>query len=415
MVASISQFSRLLFLSLLVFVLTASVAAADEVVLHRFAERNDAHPSSPLVVGPDGDLYGVAAGAQSPGGAVFKMHRTPDGRWNETILHAFGATPNDGSFPEGGLTFDKAGNIYGTTEWGGAFKYGTVYKLTRNRNDNWNEKVLYSFINGSDGAMPASGVVFDQFGDLWGTTLNGGAWGTIFELLPTGGEWELDTIFDFNGSWSGANPFGQLRTDAHGNIWGTTADGGNGGGVVFEVSHSQYGWSVQIVYSFPNCCDASHPYYGPLVFDNSGNVYGASAGGGQYGYGAVFKLTETNGGWSETVVYSFLGQDDGAYPYGGLTFVDDNHLIGVTIDRGKKSFGTIFELIQTNNTWAATVLHSFDFVDGASASNALLRWSDRTLFGVTFAGGVPGCNLDGCGVFFELNDSTASPPEGYPK
>jgi uncharacterized repeat protein (TIGR03803 family) len=158
--------------------------------------------------------------------------------WYEKVLHSFNG--GDGANPAAGLIFDAAGNLYGTTTGGGTSGYGTVFELTPMGGGGWTETILYSFGNGTDGAIPYAGLIFDAAGNLYGTTFGGGPYGgagTVFELTPTaGGGWTETVLHSFNGG-DGANPVAGLIFDAAGNLYGTTTGGGTyGGGTAFELS-----------------------------------------------------------------------------------------------------------------------------------------------------------------------------------
>ncbi len=152
---------------------------------------------------------------------------TPQG--GETVLYNFSANGTDGFLPWASLIFDRAGNLYGTTTWGGTYGYGTVFELTPNGSGGWTETVLYNFTFGTDGAIPYAGVIFDSAGNLYGTTFDGGTYGngTVFELTPNGsGGWTETVLHSFSSGIDGANPYAGLILDRAGNLYGTTLDGG---------------------------------------------------------------------------------------------------------------------------------------------------------------------------------------------
>jgi len=290
-------------------------------------------------------------------GVVFELDK--DGR-KETVLHKFTGDP-DGYFPESLLVGDAAGNLYGTTYVGGN-GYGTVFKLDKAGK----ETILYDFTGGSDGCAPYPGVVRDATGNLYGVTLIGGAgfcnsgYGVVFMVDPSGNETVLHT---FSGS-DGANPISVLLFDKQGNLYGMTDNGGTsnacggGCGTVFELSPSGGGWSETVLYSFclqSGCADGKPPSRGPLVRDAKGNIYGTAEGGGASrncagGCGVVFKLDARG---KETVLHSFTGGADGAYPYGGLVIDSAGNLYGAVLEGGDlkcsigngRGCGAIFRII----------------------------------------------------------------------
>ncbi|MGA2904008.1 MAG: choice-of-anchor tandem repeat GloVer-containing protein [Candidatus Korobacteraceae bacterium] len=230
--------------------------------------------------------------------------------WNEKVLHSFNNNGVDGAEPYAGLIFDAAGNLYGTTGNGGVNAGGTVLELTPAGGGNWAETVLYSFCsqtNCTDGANPSASLIFDAAGNLYSTTDAGGTYGdgTVFELTPTaGGGWTEQVLHSFNNNGTdGAYPYAGLIFDATGNLYGTTLNGGTyqcvdeGCGTVFELTPTAGGgWTEQVLHNFGNGTDGFWPYAG-LILDAAGNLYGTTQLGGTggncggYGCGTVFELT----------------------------------------------------------------------------------------------------------------------------
>ena len=216
----------------------------------------------------------------------------------EKVLHSFNNNGTDGIVPDGGVIFDAAGNLYGTTWSGGAYDYwGTVYELTPAAGGGWTEQVLHSFNNvDTDGASPAAGPIFDTAGNLYSTTAGGGTYlkGTVFELTPTaGGGWTETVLHNFGNGTDGATPIAGLIFDAAGNLYSTTSGGGtSGNGTVFELSpNGSGGWTETVLHNFHyNGTDGVSPYAG-LIFDAAGNLYGTTREGGTSSYGTVFEIT----------------------------------------------------------------------------------------------------------------------------
>jgi uncharacterized repeat protein (TIGR03803 family) len=231
----------------------------------------------------------------------------------------------------GDVTFDAAGNLYGTIPCCN----GSVYQLT-SRGLN----VLYSFSGGADGGAPLSGVIFDTAGNLYGTTYNGGAngGGTVYELSPNGSSWTETVLYSFNNSGSGVGPVGGLIMDAGGNLFGTTNEGGvNSGGTVFELSPNNGSWTFQLLYSLSYYGDFDFVYYGPmgsLAMDAAGNLYGSGLMNGANVDGNIFKLTPSNGGWTYTSLHDFAGGDDGAQPVGDVSLDASGNLYGTASEAG---------------------------------------------------------------------------------
>jgi len=295
---------------------------------------NDLGGEAPIVVGSNGDPYGA-------GGTVFELEppiavcRAVLCYWSESILYVF--FPGDGVPIDGGLVFDRAGNIYGVTSAGGENNSGTVFELSPS-GGTWSESVLYSFqYNGddNDGSVPMGGVVFDTAGNLYGTTLYGGTGcqrgtcGTVYQLTPSNGAWLESVIFNFANGPSGYQPYDTLTIDQQGNLYGTTSVGGEGGGgTVFKLTQSNAGWTFSVLYSFTTCGS-----YAGLIMDTAGNLYGACYGGGAYGYGMIFKLTNSNGAWTLNDLHDFDG-DDGANPWGNVVLDSHGNLYGTTLSGG---------------------------------------------------------------------------------
>jgi uncharacterized repeat protein (TIGR03803 family) len=233
--------------------------------------------------------------------------------------------------------FDQAGNLYGTATTGGSSNIGVVFKLTRS-NGTWTETVLHDF-SGPDGAYPGSGVIFDQAGNLYGTTGGGGQFdlGTVYRLSPSGSGWTLTTLYSFRGIRDGEYPEATLVFDGAGNLYGATLVGGpGGGGTVFRLSPSGGGWSFSVLYSFTgHVLNESDPgVYNALVLDAAGNLYGADYADTPNGYGSIFKLTPSNGSWTYTSLHDFTGGSDGANPIGGVNFDTNGNLYGTTLSGG---------------------------------------------------------------------------------
>jgi uncharacterized repeat protein (TIGR03803 family) len=306
-----------------------------ETVLYSFiGGSNGNSPVAGLVRDKEGNLSGTTpwSGSGCGCGVVFRVG--PDG--SEIVLHAF-AGGSDGAIPKAGLTAGKKGSLYGTTQSGGKFSAGTVFRISRNGS----EKVLHSFGSGSDGSSPVANVIFDQAGDLYGTTESGGAGGdgTVFEIAADGTE---SVLRAFSGSNEGSDPVGGLVMDASGNVYGTTeyggsnACGGLGCGTIFELAPDG---TETVLYSFTGATDGGYPTAG-LIIGKGGNLYGTTSFDGSDGAGNVFKLAPDG---TETVLHSFTDGSDGGYPAAGLT-KDELGYIGGTTPAGGNGYGTVFAL-----------------------------------------------------------------------
>jgi uncharacterized repeat protein (TIGR03803 family) len=344
----------------------------------------------------------------------------------EKVLFSF-TNSAEGSDPEAGLIFDKAGNLYGTTVYGGADNSGTVFELSPSANG-WQETILHSFRRGGkDGSVPYASLVMDGAGNLYGTTSAGGGHqnecggeftgcGTVFELSPTKGGWRETILYNFPNFKDGKYPASALALDSAGNLYGTTYYGGintcAGGvgrcGVVFKVSHGSRGWHESVIYNFcslSNCADGSNPD-GPVILDRSGNLYGEALLGGDPscndGCGTVFRLTPSKSGWKADVIYSFTGQTDGEEPFAGLVLDRAGNLYGKNGGSVEAPGGSIFELKHSKAGWQLTTLHNFDFGKGGDVPNGPLTLDKAgNIYGTTGYGG-SGMGVNGNGVVFKL-------------
>ncbi|MBZ5723262.1 MAG: hypothetical protein LAO03_23235 [Acidobacteriia bacterium] len=333
----------------------------------------------------------------------------------ETTLHTF-LPYSRGSGPQAGLVSDGAGNFYGTTQLGGAFGAGTVFKLTSSGGA-ITESVLYSFTGGTDGGDPLASLVLDSGGNLYGTTLLGGntkcligqlgaGCGTVFELSPNpDGTWTEKTLHTFAGADGGA-PIANLAFDAAGNLFGTTEAGGTSQfleGTAFELSPAGGGtWTFKTIHNFQGGF-GSGPNSG-LIFDKAGNLYGTALGGGMFGRGVVFELSPSGQNWSESVLYSFNKKGgDGNLPVGGVNFDSAGSLYGATNRGGSNGFGVVYRLTPSGGTWTETVLYNFqNGADGGNPQGSVIVDSAGNLYGTTNSGGTSQACSAGCGVAYEL-------------
>lgn len=263
--------------------------------------------------------------------------------------------------PNGGLVFDPAGNIYGTTIGGGTAGAGTVFELSPLQDGTWQETILYSFCPGGinngcpDGRQPLAGLVLDSSGNLYGTTTYGGnGSGTVFELSPPsqpGGSWTHQVLWSFpGGNIDGLNPYGGVAIDAAGNLYGTTSGTvTEGAGLVFELSPGQNGWTESLPHIFclnyPDCSDGAQPMAG-VTLDKAGNLYGTTEFGGQpneVGWGVAYELSPTKSGWTETVLKVFTSATGGRTS-AGITIYPEGHLYGGLSQGGANQCGGFFRL-----------------------------------------------------------------------
>jgi uncharacterized repeat protein (TIGR03803 family) len=275
-------------------------------------------PTGGLVFDAKGNLYGTTfsirayTNGDNVGGTVFELTPETDGAWTEKVLYRFGATSKDGNGPESGVISDAKGNLYGTTYYGGANGGGTAFELSPAADGSWKEKLLYSFgATSLDGAAPDAGLIFDSKGNLYGTTEFGGAYyvpynrdpGTVFELAPApGGDWTKKLLHSFCATnppgyycTDGEGPGSDLAIDAAGNLYGTTEFGGvHGIGTGFELTPTSGGaWTEKVLHDFSGGSrDGAAPVAG-LTLDGTGNLYGAAFSGGTHAGGTVFEIAST--------------------------------------------------------------------------------------------------------------------------
>ena len=356
----LSQLSRTLAFVAFTVIATSSLrAAAKEKVLYAFnGGKGGADSYSSLIFDSTGNLYGTTqrgghlSDCDGVGcGVVFKLTPDSSGKWKETVLYTFHGG-KDGAFPSAGLTLDPAGNLYGTAQLGGSTSgslcqisgCGVVFKLVPGSGGTWKEIVLHSF-NGKDGSAPFAPVIFDTAGNLYGTTASGGnsrGNGVVFQLTPDSkGKWKETVLHLFTGGKDGALPFAAVISDTNGNLYGTTEGGGNlsdcagfGCGVVYQLTPDSNGkWKETVLHTFAGGTDGATPF--DLVLDPAGNLYGTTNSGGTQGNGTAFELSPSSGGgWKKTVLHNFGRPGDGGGPGAGLILEPTGNLYGTTIYGG---------------------------------------------------------------------------------
>jgi len=364
-----------------VLVIPSAEARTDKILYSFTGAADGANPYAGLIRDAAGNLYGTTySGGASGYGTVFEVAMTG----TETVLYSFMGTP-DGANPYAGLIRDALGNLYGTTNGGGAYGYGTVFEV----DTTGTETVLYSFNGAADGASPYGGLVRDAAGNLYGTTYSGGAsgYGTVFEVDKTGTE---TVLYSFAGQSDGANPYAGVIQDAAGNLYGTTTGGGNwGGGTVFKLNKKHHETTLYSL-EFPSSA------LGELSRDRAGSLYGTTYGDGSgtcyESCGSVFKLDARG---KETTLHWFTDSPDGAYPRAGVILDRKGSLYGTTSYGGANGWGIVFKLSGTT----MTILHSFAWngTDGILPFGGLVRDSAGKLYGTTSWGGT-----DGYGTVFKI-------------
>jgi uncharacterized repeat protein (TIGR03803 family) len=327
----------------------------------------------------------------------------------ESVLYSFGGTL-DGGDPEGALTQDAAGALYGTTQVGGSAGHGIVFQLVPPASGKgaWKETILHDFTDGNDGGNPFSTLVFDSEGALYGTTASGGqnGAGVVFKLTPPKdgkGAWKETILHAFGASESdGFYPFGNLVFDKSGNLYGAADAGGPyGGGAVFELNPPKSAngkWTYALAYSFGAAGDGSYPFSGVYYDSTSGDLFGTTAAGGKYSSGTVFRLSPKKSSWNEAILYNFTGVNDGATPSGQVVLDSSGAFYGTTLIGGTAGAGTVYQLSpNTKLPWKYHLLHAFTGgVDGQFPVGGLAIGVSGNLYGTTYGGGKPPVSPDTC-------------------
>jgi hypothetical protein len=440
-----------LVLAVVILLLAVDAVAATwkEKVLYSFQGGNDgAVPAGGVVFDKAGNLYGATADGGSgcsagSCGTVFQLVAPPKrgGAWSENILHNFaGNGQGDGYSPEGGLLIDAAGNLYGTTAYGGTGNCtlsgsktgcGTVYEMVRpkQKGGQWTEKILYNFQGDKDGQFPIGDLIFDNKGNLYGATFFGGGFGscddpfyqhcgTIFELVAPKtkvGQWTETVLYSFKNGPDGATPNGGLTFDQSGAVYGTTYSGGKvvcpggqgpvGCGVVFKlIPRTKAQWTERLVHSFTGGTDGYRSSAG-LVFDGLGNLYGTTTGGGDKG-GVLFRLApprKKGDPWTEAILHEFTGGNDGVSPMGRPVFDWAGNLYGAARG-GKLPGGVVFRLAPQGSHWAFSVLYNLAGPPDGQGPDAPLRIGrNGSIYGTTTEGGTGESCQSGCGTVFRVS------------
>jgi uncharacterized repeat protein (TIGR03803 family) len=402
----------------------AALAVANEQVLHSFCVKDSscargAIPWDGLVFDSAGNLYGTTLEGGAHGlGVVFQLVPRANGGWTEKVLHSFSGP--DGAAPQSGVIFDSAGNLYGTTFFGGKGRKacdggcGTVFRLEPGKNGLWKETVLYSFCsvsNCADGGGAWSGLVLDMAGNLYGTANQGGTmnYGVVYKLHPeSNGAWTEQVLhyFDSNGK-DGRFPEAALILDSSGTLYGTTPVGGQyDSGIAFSLHIAKNGeWRETVLHSFGNGGADGRIPIAALLLASDGRLYGTTQSGGSFGYGNVFVLEQRGNRWTEQMLHSF-NRKDGFLTHSNVISDAKGNLYG-TSGGGTYGQGLVFELIPVSKSkWREKVLYSFrdNGKDGRGAETGLIFDSAGNLYGTTFEGGASGdgCDGYGCGAVFKV-------------
>jgi uncharacterized repeat protein (TIGR03803 family) len=322
------------------------------------------------------------------------------------VLHTFTGGA-DGSYPDGSLTADASGNLYGTTQIGGTFGSGTAFELSPGSNGHWQFTVLHEFTGGADGGNPLGGLVFDAAGNAFLTASSGGAngLGMVLELSPPanhapGAGWHVTPVYSFQGGHDGAIPFGNVVFDAAGNLYGTTSIGGHshinclaGCGTIYQLSRTAHGGVREtVLYRFQDAFnEGAEPRTG-LVFGADGNLYGTTYYGGDpscasNGCGTVFELTQTAEGELQLETLLAFDGSNGAFPRAGVTFNGTGTLLGAATEGGALNDGVVFSMTNSSGSWKLGNMYSFDGLNGLQPSGTLALDSEGNVYGTAYEGG----------------------------
>ena len=320
-----------------------------------------------------------------------------------TVIYSFKGGV-DGSYIDSDLVIDSAGNLYGTSVKGGAHASGTVWQLHPNGDGTWTHIVLYNFTGGADGAEPYKGVTLDTAGELYGTAVTGGGGaceggcGVAYKLSNNGGVWTENVLHAFQGTDDGQGPGARLTVDQDGTVYGMAPTGGAyGAGTIYAMAPGKHGTKFKIIHAFTGGADGAGGSAGALVL-KSGDVYGSATSGGVFGEGTIYQLTRKGRGWKFRVLYSFQDQPDGGFPYGGLALDPLGNIYGTTYYAGANDLGCVYELSQgPRGKWKERVLYSFNGADGADSIANVNFDTAGNIYSVTSQGGA--ANF---GVIFRL-------------
>jgi len=382
--------NRLLGVAVIILGCTFALGQAQYKVIYDFGTNQSAGPpTAGLVLDAKGNLYGTTAAQEAcppDCGTVFELTPLPNGSWVESVIYSFCSQPNcaDGASPNGQLTFDAAGNLYGSTSRG-----PNVFELTPLPEGGWIYSVIYSFTDG--GTAPGPGLIFDHAGNLYGSA-SGGLYrgGMVFELTPSEGDWTRTVLYNFCSQPNcsdGKAPL-PLAFDPKGNIYGMTEFGGAKNlGTVFEMWLQNGVWTEQVIRSCGSSGMRGIYPTGGLIVDLHGDLFGATESGGSYEDGVAFELASTGSGFSE-YSYSFDGAD-GISPDGGLVQVKSS-FFGV-------AGGAAYELVRQGTGAREIVLYAFPNCTNGCGPLGPLVASGNHLYGVAGEGGT--YNL---GVVFEI-------------
>jgi uncharacterized repeat protein (TIGR03803 family) len=377
---------------LLAVAVPQAMAATTSPELYSFAGGADGYsPHGPVIFGYAGDLYGTTQyGGAHDDGTVFQLVPSSSGSWTKHTLYSFAAGA-DGTLPDAGLTRDARGDLFGTVYQGGAGGHGAVFELVRGVGNTWTKRNLYSFSGGNDGGLPTAGLTRGPGGVLYGTTSGGGAdgQGVVFELTPGTSGWTETVLHSF--TWpsggDGAAPSANLTLGSGGNLFGTTVSGGAYDmGIAFELSPGPSGWTETILHTFTGGKDGGEPM-SDLRFDGA-TLIGTTTSGGS-GNGVVYRLRPpgtSNPNWSERVLFTFAGGASGGQPFAGVVLGKNGAIYGTTSTGVYGAGGVVYKLSMVAGVWTENVLYTYENAGNGSYAD-ITRDAEGNLYSTTPYGG----------------------------
>lgn len=405
-------------ISVLVISAMVGSTAASAQTLTTLSNLTDGEfPWASLVADANGNLFGTTGTGGAYGyGTMFEIANTSSG-YASTAITLVNFDDANGSYPQAGLITDANGNLFGTTLGGGAYGDGTVFEIAKTSSGYASTPTILVSFDDSDGLFPLAGLIADANGNLFGTTNGGGAYGdgTVFEIAKTSNGYASTptTLVNFDNS-NGAFPQAGLVADANGNLFGTTEAGGaSGDGTVFEIGKtaSGYAGTPTTLVSF-DYTSGAFPLAG-LIVDGKGNLFGTTEAGGAYGYGTVFEIANSGGVYAgtPTILVNF-DKIGGAFPEAGLIADANGSLFGTTKFGGAYGYGTVFEVANSGGVFASapTTLVSFNRTNGSHPAAGLIVDGNGNLFGTTVDGG-----SNNTGTVFEISGSGFVPPIVTPR
>jgi uncharacterized repeat protein (TIGR03803 family) len=397
------------------FALSITARAQTASTIYSFALHDSFWPEGGLVEDASGNLYGTTVGGGTYGtGTVYQLSPPVKGSttWTKTVLYSFQPWGSTGHTPSSELTIDSSGNLYGVTWSGGDGRChcGVLYELIHPATSGapWTHLVLHAFTNtNNDGRLPNAAVVLSS-NTIYGVTQQGGLYdsGIVYRLIPGKNGGTYSVIYSFGANNDASGPNGPLLLDSAGSLYGVTSLGGAfNAGAVYKLAQNGGSWTESILFSFGGgSLSSGITPVGNLLFDSPGNLYGVTEAGGASQLGVAYELSPASSSWTQNVLFNF-SKPVGSSPLAGMTWNPSNgSLYGTTSAGASHTHGSVFQLTPpvSGGLWTETLLQQFTFTNGGLPSGRVLR--DPTtgyLYGTTYNGGVSGCDGN-CGVDYQI-------------